>query len=213
MQKPLCFAVRLVVAASLVASTGSCLHGAEVPDPAKKKGSAESDGEGAGTNARFKLTDLLPTAWQKRPNVRFNVSTEMTPEGRSRLEPTPEKPLTYFSPPGTYVETGWYVSAGEKPPPWPQLEEAMRTALAGNGYRPVTYDHQRPDLLIVFTFGTHSTDLAQIPGVNEDDQNPSSAEDFIGRLIAGKPWEPKAAQDVIARARFIGGDRVANELA
>ena len=160
--------------------------------------------------------DLLPTAWQKRPNLRFNVFTEMTPAGRERPEPSQEKPLRYFSPAGSYVEMGWQTMAGERPPPWPQLREAVQAALAGNGYIPIVDDRQRPDVLIVFSFGAFSTDLAQLavdPTTMEPIfPPPVTAEELLPYLLKGPFRDAKAVQDVIDRARFIGGHRIAEEL-
>jgi hypothetical protein len=150
------------------------------------------------------LSDLLPIAWQKRPNVRFNVFTEMTPAGRAQPAPTRDHPLTYFAPPGTFAQTGWAVASGEKPPPWEKLREAMQKALGDNGYMPVDADKQRPDLLIVFTFGSHGTDLAQL---SEGDL-PTTAEEMVNSAFQ----DPEAIRDTIRRAEFIGGAKVAKEL-
>ena len=92
------------LAAALSSATASEAPGSAPPPP-------KEDGIGQFFN------DLLPVAWQKRPKLRFNVFTEMTIEGRGRPTPTPEKPLTYFAPPGTFAQAGWQPSAGEKPPP------------------------------------------------------------------------------------------------
>jgi hypothetical protein len=159
-----------------------------------------------GSKAGNFLQDLLPTAWQKRPKLRFNVFTEMTPEGRKWRTPTAQEPLRYFSPPGTYATTGWLVAAGEKPPPWQRLQEAMQKALAANGYVPIPNDQQRPDVLIVFTFGAHGTDLAQLA---QGDEFPVTAEELMNWALS----DTAAIQDVIERARFIGGPRVGDELA
>jgi hypothetical protein len=122
------------------------------------------------------LNDLLPIAWQKRPKLRFNVFTEMTPEGRRWRVPTSQEPLHYFSPPGTYAETGWLTAAGERPPPWRELQEAMRNALASNGYLPIANDQERPDVLITFNFGSHGTDIGQLA---DSLDNPMSAEELM----------------------------------
>jgi hypothetical protein len=164
------------------------------------------DVEAPAAKDRFSFSDLLPTAWQKNPKLRFNVFTEMSAEGRTRRQPTPEQPLTYFAPPGTFAQPGWQPSAGEKPPSWPQLQEAMQKALAANGYVPTTSDQQRPDLLIVFTYGSHGTDIAQL--ALDAETPPTSAEELMNWVIS----DSAAVQDVIRRARFIGGDRVALEL-
>jgi hypothetical protein len=121
-------------------------------------------------------------------------------------EPTPEKPLSYFSPPGTFKQTGWLVAAGEKPPPWHELQEAMQKALAGNGYVPIADDRQRPDLLIVFAYGSHGTDLAQLSTI---DDFPTTAAEMFNATFE----DPEAVRDTIRRAEFIGGRKVAAQLA
>jgi hypothetical protein len=188
----------LLVLGGLIASV------AAVPSAASEAGNSPTTKKESRTG-QF-LSDLLPIAWQKRPNLRFNVFTEMTPEGRARPEPTPEKPLSYFSPPGTFAQTGWLVSGGEKPPPWHELQEAMQKALAGNGYVPIANDRQRPDLLIVFTFGSHGTDLAQL---STGDDLPMMAEEMLNAAFS----DPEAIRDTIRRAEFIGGHKVAAQLA
>jgi hypothetical protein len=209
MRTPIIFALRLA-AAGLLASTLaiSSARAAESANAEKAKTSARLIGETEPEGKdRFGLGDLLPTAWQKRPKVRFNVFTEMTAEGRSRPEPSRGKPLTYFAPPGKYAETGWLVVAGEKPPPWEQLRESMQTALAANGFNPIADELQRPDLLIVFNFGSFSTDFATLAPPEAFPQ-PFSADELLVWVIKDRT----AMQDVIDRARFIGGDRVAREV-
>jgi hypothetical protein len=154
--------------------------------------------------------DLLPLAWQKHPKVRFNVYTEMTPVGRQWRVPTTDKPMYYFSNPGQFVQTGWEVASGEKPPPKEELAEALKKALAANGYVPVADDHQRPDLLVVFTFGSSGTNpLAVMTDVElADDPNPNTAEILVNGLM----HDPALYQDVIGRARLVAGDKFALEM-
>ena len=154
------------------------------------------------------LNDLLPTAWQKRPLQHFNVITEMTPEGRKRRVPTPEQPMYYFASPGKFVQTGWSVAAGEKPPPKAELEAAMRKALAANGYLAIENDHQRPDILIVFTFGSSGTDPLMLAEDTEADRLPTTAEELVTFVLR----DPSLFKDVFERARFVAGDRFALDL-
>lgn len=154
------------------------------------------------------LSSLLPTAWQKRPRVQFSVITDMTPEGRKWAVPTPDKPLLYSGSKARFVQMGWQVSAGEKPPPGEQLEATMRTALAANGYVPTTDPEQRPDLLIVFTYGSHGTDPATLASDDEAATLPTNADELVQFVIR----DPRLATDVIDRARFMAGDQFALEL-
>jgi len=145
------------------------------------------------------FSSLLPVAWQKRPTVVFNAITEMTPEGKKRRVPTPEHPMYYYLPPAEFAQRG-DVPAGETPPPAASLEEAMRKALAANGYLPVSTEHPRPDVLIVLDFGSHGSLLPSI----------DSARDAIGQLINPQGVDfPIRLEDVLERARFVGGDKFA----
>ncbi|MEO7412723.1 MAG: hypothetical protein ABIZ81_05140 [Opitutaceae bacterium] len=201
------FALGLPAFALLAIAAISDVQAVDAPSTEKPKADSIAIGEAdAAAKDRFRLSDLLPTAWQKRPKMRFHVYTEMTPQGRSRPEPTSTAPLTYFSPEGKYVETGWLVIAGERPPPWPQLREAMQKALAGNSYHLIADDRQRPDLLIVFTYGAFSTDLASLAPPEAD--LPVTAEELLVYALQDRA----ALKDVLDRARFIGGARVAEEL-
>lgn len=160
---------------------------------------------------------LLPTSLQKRPNVRYNVYTEMTPEGRKRAEASSGQTLYYTAPPGTFAQAGWQPAGGEKAPRWDQLQRSMEDALAGNGFLPVNDAHPRPDLLIVFNYGSHGTDIATLainPPDAEVDANlpvfppPAGASELVSWIFR----DPKATEDVLDRARFIGGNKVANAL-
>ena len=154
------------------------------------------------------LHDLLPTSLQKRPVQHYNVITEMTPEGRKWRVPTPAEPMRYFSSPGKFVQTGWTVAAGEKPPPTADLEAGMRKALAANGYVPIENDQQRPEILIVFTFGSSGTDPVSLAQGAEADRLPTSAEELVAFVLR----DPTLFRDVFERARFVAGERFAVEL-
>jgi hypothetical protein len=154
------------------------------------------------------LHDLLPTAWQKRPMQHYNVITEMTPEGRKARVPTTDQPVRYFASEGKFVQTGWMVSAGEKPPPKADLEAALRKALAANGYIPIENDQQRPDILIVFSFGSSGTDPAMLAEGEEGDRLPTGAEELVAFVLR----DPTLFRDVFERARFVAGEQFALEL-
>jgi hypothetical protein len=185
----------------------ACLAGASASAVA---GRAAEGKEASPTKEGIKefIHDLLPTAWQKRPLQHFNVLTEVTPEGRKWRVPTPEQPMKYFSSPGKFVQTGWAVAAGEKPPPTADIEAAMRKALAANGYLPIENDRERPEILIVFTFGSSGTDPLLLAEGTEADQLPSAAEELVTFVLR----DPNLLRDVVERARFVAGDRYALEL-
>jgi hypothetical protein len=165
----------------LVSVGGTEAHGAAPPIP-------DAAPEATKEKTMDFLHDLLPVAWQKRPQQRFNAFTEMTDEGKKRRIPTPEQPMYYYSPPPQFAQLGVPI-AGEKPPPIAELEAAMKKALAANGYLPIADDRQRPDILIVLAFGSSTR------GMEPDDET-----------------RQEALMHYIERARLVGGDRFAGEL-
>jgi len=143
------------------------------------------------------FASLLPIALQKRPSVVFNAITEMTGEGKKRRVPTPQEPMYYYSPPAQFVQRG-DKSAGEEPPPVESLEAAMRKELAANGYLPIATDGQRPDLVIVFDFGSHGSMFNGIDSASD--------------LVSFVTHSPYLLKDVLERAQFVGGERFAYDL-
>jgi hypothetical protein len=153
------------------------------------------------------LEAILPKAMQKRPLILFNVFTEMTEEGRQRRQPNPENPQYYLLHTAKFVQTGWLVSAGERPPPVAELDGALRKALAANGYRPVPKPEQRPELLIIFNFGSHGTDPES--AIPPGDAAPAVT---AGELLPIVVSDPSLFKDVIARATLVAGEKFAREL-
>lgn len=156
---------------------------------------------------KFTFGSLLPLAWQKRPQVMFNAITEMTPAGKARRVPTPDNPMYYVTAPPKFKQLGWLVAGGEKPPPSDEIEAAMRQALAQNGYLPTKDDAQRPDVLIVFEFGSHGTDPVSIlPDIGG--QLPLAASELVPLVVS----DVELFKDVIDRAVMVGGGKFAMEL-
>ncbi len=148
------------------------------------------------------LQELLPTSLQSQPRLRFNAITEMTPEGRKRRVPSTSQPMYFYAVPARFVQTGEEVSAGEKPPSSAELEEALRKVLAQNGYLPIPDDHQRPDVLIVSTYG--SSGAAMVEGA-------LTADEFLIAAINARDVD-RLARDVVERARLVAGDKFAQDL-
>lgn len=196
--------------AGLLAALALAAARAGEPVAARDAGGSAQEAAPPPKLSRFQgiLEHLLPTSMQKRPKVFFNVFTEMTDEGRKWRVPTPEKPLTYFSAPGQFVQTGWMVAAGEKPPPKEELHESMRQALAGNGYLPVAGDSERPDLLVVFTYGSHGTDPTLV-AANADAPSPNVPAQELFAFVA---QDPSLYRDILERAEFVGGAKFAHAL-
>lgn len=150
---------------------------------------------------------LLPKSFQKRPLMDFNVITEMTDEGRKRPVPAPGKPIRYLTQTGKFLQTGATLSGGEKPPPVPELEAAMYSALAGNGYLPATAPGEKPALLIVFNFGSHGAETAP-PGSELLEMAPVTAEELLQFVLR----DIRLYKDIVERASLMGGVKFAAEL-
>ena len=155
----------------------------------------------------FTLSSLLPLAWQKRPQVSFNAITEMTAAGKAKRVPTSENPMYYVTAPSRFKQLGWSVAAGEKPPPVEEIDALMRKALAENGYLPTTDERPRPDVLIVFEFGSHGTDPVAI--LPEIPIPPPVGSSELVRLVVS---DVSLFKDIIDRAVMVGGGKFALEL-
>lgn len=176
---------------------------ASEPKPADAKPASEQREPSLGARV---LEAVLPTSMQKRPTLRFNVITEMTDEGRKRKQPTAESPSYYLMHQAKFVQTGWSVSAGERPPPIEELEAGMRKALAGNSYLPVPNADQRPELLIILNFGSHGTDPAQTVPLEEE--TPVTAAELVRAVVS----DIALFKDVIARATLVAGEKFSRDL-
>ncbi len=184
---------------------------ASAPPPASAGPVATAPGPRASVSSPGLLADMLPLAWQKRPKVQFNVITEMSPAGRLKRVPTPANPLYYHYTAigGQFVEAGDQVTAGEKPPPQVELERALREALATSGYLPAN-ERQRPDVLIVFSYGSHGAEAGGFGPDNalETTFEPATATELVNAVIR----DPRRMNDVVERARLVAGDRIAFDL-
>lgn len=180
---------------------------ASAAEPAADGAKPVEPPQGALSKLRDAVDTILPTSMQKRPTVVFNAITEMTPEGRKWRVPIPDNPIYYYSAPGSFVQTGWSVAAGERPPRAADMEEAMKKALAGNGYVPIGETGRRPDILVVFSFGSSGTD----PAILADDSSPTppiTADELVPLVLS----DPALFKDVFERARLVGGEKFAREL-
>jgi hypothetical protein len=204
MHSPSCVFPRRI-AASLLAFVCLCVAGAAqaaVEEAAPQK--AREPGV---------LQELLPLAMQKQPQVAFNVHTEMTAEGRKWRTPTPDNPIRYILSAGSVMQAGWAPAAGAKPPPRDELAQAMQKALAANGYVPIDRQDQRPDILIVLSYGLHGTDAESTSGdhaeISAADAYALSSPEQLVNLVLG---DISMMKDVVERARLVAGDKFAYEL-
>ena len=192
-------AVFLALVSSIAAATGS--EEADAKTTTVPKTSPSEDQAGG-----F-LERLKPMAWQKHPLVDFNAITEMTPEGRKRPVPSPERPIHYLAAPMRLGDTGYAVEATGKPPSTAELEAAMRKALATNGYLPVEDSNQRPDILLFFAFGSHATDPL-ILATGDEGQGARGADELVKFVVR----DARLFRDIVERAQFVAGDKFASEL-
>lgn len=98
---------------------------------------------------------LLPKAFQKRPDLEMTVVTEFTPYGRLLRPVTPEQPAYFIAQPGGYKQLGDTVG-GEISPAPADLERAMVRALAANGFLPAGPPAHAPSLAVFYTWGSHN---------------------------------------------------------
>ncbi|HEY0946702.1 MAG TPA: hypothetical protein VGD81_15590, partial [Opitutaceae bacterium] len=88
--------------------------------------------------------------------------TDMTPEGRLRVPPTPANPAYYIPVSLGYRDFGGIV-AGIKAPPKEEVYRAVGKVLSKHGFLPATEKTPAPTLLLVFAWGTLNADYD--PGV------------------------------------------------
>lgn len=141
---------------------------------------------------------LLPKSFQKNPHVDFNVITEMTNEGRKAPQATPATPVYYLSKPGAFVQLGLGSAAGEKPPAVERMEKVLEASLAQRGYLGASKDHP-PTVVIVYSWGSHASPTQD---------NVSDPDDTSGSPISNEA----RINDMIARARLVGGEKFTTEL-
>jgi hypothetical protein len=144
------------------------------------------------------IDPFLPLAMQKRPLLHFTAFTEMTAEGRTRRVPSPGAPVYYASHMAKFQQRGVAVPAGERPPPMAELEATVKTTLAANGFVVANPPAQRAEIMIMFQYGSHSSDY----------DSPMTAEELAE--IVRK--DQRAFRDVIERATLLGGERFARDL-
>lgn len=136
--------------------------------------------------------NLLPRAFQKNPQVDFNVITEMTDAGRRARKPAPGEPLYYITKPAGYLKLGHGAGGREKPPEVEKMEAVLERSLAASGYLGATPDH-RPSVVIIYSWGSHSNPLID----NDPEDEP-----FPNKVLI---------DEMIERARLVGGEKFAQE--
>ncbi len=143
---------------------------------------------------------LLPKSFQKNPHVDFNVITEMTNEGRKAPQPAPGRPSYYLTKPGGFVQLGHGASARDKPPAVEQMERTMEKSLVESGYLGATKDHP-PTVVIVYSWGSHSSPLGD--DVSDPDAGSATPSTVSNEVLIN---------ELVERARLVGGDKFAQQL-
>ena len=138
---------------------------------------------------RFRLSDLLPTGFQKNPRLTLSIVTEMTPAGKAITPPTRDKPVYYVIMDGGFVEEGDVV-AGDKPPNPAKLAQIMESSLARSGYQPASETHP-PTQFIHYRWGVFN----HLTGLTENEES-----------------EPLVFRNLQARAALVGGSEFAAHL-
>jgi len=104
------------------------------------------------------LDFLLP-----RHELEAITLTDVTPLGRERRQPTPDAPLYYVAVSAGYREFGSPIP-GEHMISRPLANDTILKTLAKRGYLPAALN-QRPDLVLVWTWGTFNAERALVfPG-------------------------------------------------
>lgn len=131
---------------------------------------------------------LLPRAFQKHPRVDFNVITEMTDAGRQAPRATPENPIYYDLFFDRSLDLASRSSNGSKTPRPEYLEDALRKGLAGRNLLRAVTGHPA-SLLLICHWGQYSQ----------------------GDFIDGIDSVARSQDEVLSRARLIGGEKFAKE--
>jgi len=194
----------LVLAIAITASAAELTNGTPT-----NIASTPAAPEQAGVKEGFDFDKLLPMAWQRRPKVRFNVYTEMTPEGRQRRAPSPGQPVSYYANPARYAETGYLVERAGRHPSAAEVEDAMRSAFQADGYTAVPSLDQRPDVVVFISYGSHATDPLYYATPAEQAAGLDGAEELV-RFVRR---DPQLYRDIIDRAQFVAGGGFARDLA
>lgn len=135
---------------------------------------------------------IVPRAFQRNPQVDFNVITEMTEEGRRAAKPAPGAPVHYLTKPAGFIQLGQGAPAAEKPPAVERMERVLERSLAASGYLGADKDHP-PSIVIIYSWGSHSNPL-----LDEDPENNTVPNKVL-------------VDELIERARLVGGEKFARE--
>jgi hypothetical protein len=172
---------RLLRLSLIVGATAVGVHAAE-PQPATPPAAGKSEW----------VFSLLPKSMQRNPQLELTVITEMTEAGRRARPVSAAKPayVDFFTAGPKHLG---HSAGNEKTLPEKEVEALLERALATNGYLRATQHRQPPELVILYTWGTHAM------LVEGDADNPSLSGNEIAR-------------NLLDRAAMVGGEKFAREM-
>jgi len=148
---------------------------------------------------------FLPVGLHPNPQLDYAIVTEMTDEGRKLPTPSFDHPVYYISQSMGQNDVGDSY-AGMKDIPYEYLQTQLTASLASNGYRSVAPKHpdHMPTQVLFFVWGMHNT--IEIPKY--------LLSSSISRMEwRDSDWWPEYRQNMLSRAKTIGGQKFANEYA
>jgi hypothetical protein len=185
--------------AFFVALTAGAQPAATPPAPAAgPKAAAAAEAKPAKKEKGGFIFSLLPKSLQKNPRLDFNIITEMTPAGRKLRVPTPQQPEYYLGHAGKMVNTG-VGAESPKGPSAEQLQRMMTKALADGGYLVGDEAAHRPNIVVVYNWGSSSF------------QPPADVSDENGEGNVPVP-ESELRKTLLERANLLGGAKFVREV-
>jgi hypothetical protein len=135
---------------------------------------------------------LLPKSMQRNPRLELTVITEMTEAGRRAHQATSQQPVyvDFFSAGPKHLG---HTAGNETTLPQAEVEALLERALATNGFLRASAHQRKPDLVILYTWGTHAL------LVEPDAENP---------VLSGQ----EIARNLLDRAAMVGGSKFAAEM-
>jgi hypothetical protein len=143
---------------------------------------------------------------QINPQIDYAIITEMTEAGLKLPKPSFNKPVYYIShlPPSMEQRKNGDATGGPKQVPYSFLQKQLENSLAANGYRPATAKATIPPTQVLF-FEWGVCEKIEIPDTAPDKNS--------GNTDAGKTASTSFHDNLIARAKLIGGQKFAGEFA
>ena len=135
---------------------------------------------------------LLPKSLQRNPRLELTVITEMTEAGRRARQPSAQQPayVDFFT---TGAKHLGHTAGNERTLRPAEVEALLERALAANGFVRAAPQQRKPDLMILYTWGTHAL------LVEPDADNP---------MLSGN----EVARNLLDRAAMVGGAKFAGEM-